>query len=100
MSKVRVRIEGHYEVQEVAYGKDYVWQPGHALIECDCGQALDANEHHAACPNCGADHTAVVREVVGRHLSDEVLHPWHPDYESWIAYRKSEGYVSEFDELE
>lgn len=75
MSKVRVRIEGHYEVQEVAYGKDYVWQPGHALIECDCGQALDSDEHHAICPNCGADHTGVVREVVGRHLPDEVLHP-------------------------
>ncbi|HZY64995.1 MAG TPA: hypothetical protein VFE21_03855 [Rubrobacteraceae bacterium] len=105
MSKVKVRVEGHYEVREVPYGKDYVWQPGHALIGCDCGHMMDADEHHTICPNCGADYTAVVREVVGRHLSDEVLHPWHPDYEKWIAYREkscreSEDYASELDELE
>ena len=100
MSKVRVHVEGHYEVQDGPFGKDYIWLPGHALIECDCGQEIDANERQAICPNCGTDHTGVVREVVGRHLSDEVLHPWHPDYESWVAHRKRQGHASEFDELE
>lgn len=104
MSKVKVSIEGHYEVREFAFGKDYVWQPGHALIECDCGQTLDADERHTICPNCGTDHTDVVRQVVGRHLSEDVLHPWHPDYESWVAHRKksygeSEDYASELDDL-
>jgi hypothetical protein len=30
----------------------------------------------------------VVREVAGRHLADEVLHPWHPEYEAWIRDRE------------
>lgn len=100
MSRVRVSVEGHYEVQEVPYGRDYVWKPAHAIIECECGQVMDADAHHTTCPRCGADHTQVVREVVGRHLADDVLHPWHPDYEDWVRHRKGEGHLSEFDELE
>jgi hypothetical protein len=100
MSRVRISVEGHYEMQEVPYGRDYVWKPAHAVIECGCGQVMDANVHHTACPKCGADHAAVVREVVGRHLADEVLHPWHPEYEDWVRHRKDEGRLSELDELE
>ncbi len=100
MSRIRVRVEGHYEVRKVPYGKDYIWTPAHALIECDCGQMIDADEQHAVCPNCDTDHTAVVRQVVREQLPDETLHPWHPDYAKWRAHRKREGHVSEFDELE
>lgn len=100
MSKVKVRIEGHYEVREISYGKDYVWVPGHALIECDCGQVTDADANHTICSNCGADHSAVVQQVVGRHLSDDVLHPWHPDYEDWLRHRKGREHASEFYEPE
>jgi hypothetical protein len=88
MSKVKVRIEGHYEIQEYANGKDYAWKPAHALIECDCGQELDADVNHPICPNCGRDYTPVVQEVAGRHLSEEVLHPWHRDYEVWVKFRE------------
>jgi hypothetical protein len=88
MSKVKVRIEGHYEAREGAYGKDYAWKPAHALIERDCGQEFDADTSHPACSNCGRDHASIVREVAGRHLSEEVLHPWHPDYEAWVAFRE------------
>lgn len=100
MRTVRVQIEGHYEVQEVSYGKDYVWQPAHALIECDCGRTMDAHLRSAICLNCGADHTEIVREVVDRHLPDEVLHPWHSDYEKWRTYSKDMGHASEFYEPE
>ena len=90
MTKVKVKIEGHYEVQVVPYGKDYKWVPSHALLECDCGQDMDADTHHTVCPRCGTDHTAVIREVVGRHLGEEeVLHPWHPDYEEWIRFKET-----------
>jgi hypothetical protein len=88
MTKVKVSIEGHYEVHEIPYGKDYRWVPAHALIECDCGQTMDADAQHTTCPNCSADHTDVVREVAGRHLSKEVLHPWHPDYEAWLRFKR------------
>jgi len=43
MTKVKVSIEGHYEVHEISYGKDYRWVPAHAPIECDCGQVMDAD---------------------------------------------------------
>lgn len=89
MSKIKVSIEGHYEVDEGPYAKDYVWVASHALIECDCGQVMDADEHHTTCPSCGADHSALMREVAGRHLSEEVLHPWHRDYEEWLSYKEN-----------
>ncbi len=82
MTKVKVRIEGHYEVEDLPYGKDYRWVPAHALIECDCGRVMDADAHHAVCRGCGADHAAVVSEISARHLSEEALHPWRRDYES------------------
>ena len=89
MTKVKVKIEGHYEVEELPYGKDYKWVPAHALIECDCGQTMDIDTKHTVCPNCGADHAAVIQEVAGRHLSDEVLHPWHTEYEAWTRFKES-----------
>lgn len=92
MSKMRVSIEGHYELQELAYGKDYVWQPSHALLECDCGRMMDADQHHTTCPNCGSDHADLMREVVGRHLlGEEVLHPWHRDYDEWRKFKEGRG---------
>jgi hypothetical protein len=40
--------------------------------------------------SCGTDHTAAIREVVGRHLGEEeVLHPWHPGYEEWIRFKET-----------
>ncbi len=89
MSRVKVRIEGHYEVEDSPCAKDYVWCPAHALIECNCAQVMDADEHHTACPNCGTDHSALIQKVVGRHLSEEVLHPWHPDYEEWQRFKEN-----------
>jgi predicted RNA-binding Zn-ribbon protein involved in translation (DUF1610 family) len=88
VSKVKVSIEGHYEMREMSYGKDYVWQTSHAIIACDCGQVMDVDEHHTTCPNCGTDHSDLMRQVAGRHLSDDVLHPWHRDYEEWKRFKE------------
>ena len=96
MTKVKVRVEGHYEVQELPYGKDYKWVPAHALIECDCGQAMDVDTRHTICPGCGAEYVAVVREVAGRHLADEVLHPWHAEYEKWLRYKETHAEYQEW----
>lgn len=87
--KVKVEISGHYEVQRIPYGKDYKWVPAHALIECDCGQTMDVDINHTTCPRCGVDHTTVVKEITGRHLADEILHPWHPEYEEWLRYKET-----------
>jgi hypothetical protein len=32
--------EGHYEVQDVKFGKVYKWHPDSTIIECGCGKRL------------------------------------------------------------
>jgi hypothetical protein len=88
LSKIKMRVEGHYEVEEGPYGKDYVWTPAHALVDCDCGRSLDVDAHHTTCPDCGADHSRLMREIAERHLEDEALHPWHAEYEEWLRYKE------------
>lgn len=88
-SRIKACVEGHYNVREVPYGKDYVWEPAHAVIECDCGRVMDVDARHTACPNCGTDYSGLLREVQGHHLSDEALHPWHPEYEEWLRFGES-----------
>ena len=100
MTKVKVRVEGHYEVQELPEGKDYAWVPAHALIECDCGQVMDVDTHHTSCPGCGTDHTSVAQAVAGRHLSEDVLHPWHREYDKWIEFKqRHRDYDEEWSEI-
>lgn len=86
MTKVKARIEGHYEVREIPYGKDYVWMPGHALIECDCGRMMVADLHTTVCPDCGTDHETYVRGVIAG-AGGEFPHPWHVEYEAWRRQR-------------
>jgi hypothetical protein len=87
-TKIRVGIAGHYEVQELPYGKAYKRVPGHALIERDHEQTMGVTTDHTACPACGADHAAI-REIAGRHLSNEILHPSHPGYEARLKFKEN-----------
>jgi hypothetical protein len=76
------QIEGHYEVQEVEFGKVYRWSPRHLKIECECGEKLlPITTSSAICPRCGADHTAILRGTLNARRSsrDRALHPWHYD---------------------
>ena len=54
------------------------------------GSEQAEGEHHTTCPNCGAEHSDLMRKMVGRHLRDDVLHPWHRDYEEWQRFKESE----------
>ncbi len=38
MTKISVRIEGHYEVKEDPFSRAYEWHPGCVVLECDCGE--------------------------------------------------------------
>jgi hypothetical protein len=40
MTKIVVRIEGHYEVQEAPFSRSYDWHPALVTLECDCGEKL------------------------------------------------------------
>lgn len=75
------RTKGHYEVQEVDFGKVYRWCPERVDVECECGGRLDVTSvSTAACPRCGANHAAKIRAVptAGRS-EDRALHPWRYD---------------------
>jgi hypothetical protein len=99
MTRIKVRIEGHYEVQALPFGRDYVWVPGGASIECDCGQVIDVDAQHTRCPTCGADRMDVLRELVGSRLGAETPRPWRGEYEDWRAHRGDRTESEEWREL-
>jgi len=71
------RTEGHYEIQDVPWGRVYSWRPASLMVECSCGARQDLTGSTAACGECGEDHTSAVREILAaRWLDDEATHPW------------------------
>jgi hypothetical protein len=82
MTKISVRIEGHYEVKEDPFSRAYEWQPGCVVLECDCGQELTlTGASTVPTCRCGADHSAIVQDIQEREgrLRDEITHPWRYD---------------------
>jgi hypothetical protein len=69
--------EGHYEAQDVEFGRVYRWNPETVEVACDCGERLLLTGLATTCDGCGADHAATVRGgLAARRLGDEALHPW------------------------
>jgi hypothetical protein len=96
------RVAEHYDVQELAFGKVYIWCPESVLVECKCGERSTFKESDLLSGSvttceCGKDNMSGIREevqdeeeVVG-HLfeSDEDLHPWrywHTSKDSGIPF--------------
>jgi Zn finger protein HypA/HybF involved in hydrogenase expression len=72
------RTEGHYDVQEVEFGTVYRWCPECVVVECYCGERQTLTHSQSTCPECDADHAAIVREeLAARRARDESIHPWH-----------------------
>jgi hypothetical protein len=87
--RVMERLAGHYDVEEVEFGRVYKWVPGSAQIECDCGQSFTAEGATGACPRCGAEQAVVVKGLGDKPLTEEeVYYPTHWEYEAWM---KEEG---------
>ena len=72
------RTQGHYDVQEVEFGRVYRWCPECVVVSCDCGERLTLTAPSTAIRRrCGADYTATFRaELAAERLGDEILHPW------------------------
>lgn len=87
MTTVIECTEGHYEVQQTSYGKDYVWCHGCAVVECECGQRLVLSTTETVC-DCGADHAGLVSEILS---SQSEPHPWDAEYDEWC--RKKDEYL-------
>src|SRR5215207_198285 len=76
VAKVIERIEAHYEVQDVEMGKVYRWCPERAVVECTCGEELTLSALKSTCGECGADHAAIVEDVLDARPQDKGDHPW------------------------
>jgi len=77
LATVTEATTGHYEVQEVEFGRVYRWCPGYVVVECDCGEVSTLTESVPVCRWCGADYAGAVRDGLALERSgDEALHPW------------------------
>src|SRR4051794_2137951 len=79
VTQVIERVNAHYEVQAVEMGTIYRWCPESVLIECEvCGKKPTLTVSKDACGECGADHRAIVEEVLEARPEEEqeVGHPW------------------------
>ena len=82
MTKITVRIEGHYEVHEAPFSRTYEWHPAYVTLECDCGEGLTlSGTSPVSVCRCGADHSEIIRDIREREsrLRHEATHPWHHD---------------------
>ncbi len=80
---------GHYETQDVEYGKVYRWHPESVTVECKCcgKRATHTRSSLIGSPitcECGKDHTARIREELAFQVleEDEDLHPWRYQHSS------------------
>ena len=75
--KVLERREGHYETQDVSFGKVYRWCPESVVVECSCGNRETFSASRIPlCSRCGADHTDITQDVLQARPEDKVDHPW------------------------
>jgi hypothetical protein len=87
--RILERLAGHYEAQDVQFGKVFVWRPESVVAECECGKRATyerpeiVNGSVSAC-ECGKDHMFRIRQELGVELlndegkeeEDKRLHPW------------------------
>ena len=86
MSRIVERIQAHYDIVEVPFGRIYQWHQAHLTLECDCGETLTFSGSSAilTCIRCGAQYGTLVNDIHYReeHLGVEEVHPWHYDLQS------------------
>ena len=78
MANIVERIRGHYDVQEVDFGRVYRWRPERIVAECACGaKSVLIASSAATCERCGADLASTIRAEPSAGEPDaETLHPW------------------------
>jgi hypothetical protein len=88
MTRVTVRIEGHYEVHEAPFSRSYDWHPASVTLVCDCGEELTLTgaSIDSTC-RCGVDHSALIDDIRAREnqLRDAVTHPWNHEAKEQAA---------------
>ena len=85
------RLEEHYELQEVPFGRSYTWCPEGIEVECDCGERLTFKMSAiiglwAVC-ECGADLTTDIQEKLQGHqpeVREQGLEDYEPTQHPWL----------------
>src|SRR5436309_1553229 len=81
---VTEHLKGHYECQEVPFGRVYRWCPESMVVKCECGKRVSlkrtdllSSDSSTTC-ECGADLRIDLQEEVAGHMlkDDEADHPW------------------------
>ncbi|CAA9372011.1 MAG: hypothetical protein AVDCRST_MAG93-8496 [uncultured Chloroflexia bacterium] len=95
MTRITVRVEGHYEVHEAPFSRSYKWHPTSVTLVCGCGQELTSTGGVASTDStcqCGTDHSALVADALANdvrsqenQLGDAVTHPWNHQIEEQAA---------------
>jgi len=92
------RIAEHYDMQEVEFGKVYIWCPESVEVECDCGtrsifKRSDLLASEASCCECGKKPSVGIREGAAIRLLDEDYEAtnfpwryWHTTKDSGIPF--------------
>ncbi len=93
MTRITVRVEGHYEVHEAPFSRSYKWHPYAVTLVCDCGeeQTFTGASVDSSC-RCGADHSALINDALindirarESQLRDVVAHPWNHEVKEQAA---------------
>ena len=94
MTKITVRVEGYYEVEESPFGRAYEWHPGQVTLKCDCGEELTLSDASTSptCSRCGTDHSAAIDDIQKREgrLGHEDTHPWRYDTQEQAEQRQQD----------
>ena len=76
------RGNGHYEVQDVEFGRVYRWRPERVVAECGRGERTSLTRSSPTnCRRCGTDLAVVLFQngPITERPGDETLRPWRYD---------------------
>jgi len=100
------RIEEHYEVQEVPFGRIYTWCPECLIVECDCGESLtfqmSALTDSAVVCECGTDLTTSIQVKLQGHLQEpqgQVPEDYETSHHPWYHDARGQAKQHENDEV-
>jgi hypothetical protein len=100
MTRITVRVEGHYEVHEAPFSRSYEWHPASVTLVCNCGEELTLNgESTDSTCRCGTDHSALINDTLiddirarETQLRDAVTQPWsHEEKEQAAQHLRDEA---------
>ncbi len=89
------RIAGHYDVQEIPFGRAYHWSPEQVVLKCSkCSKRITYKRSEVVGSEvlrceCGKANTARIRGELSIQVLDETYEPYHRPWRSWVTTKDS-----------